>query len=79
VKKVGGVGGFALDAEEDVEGCGAGGRDGHGSIVGAGHRKMLSPEDAGDTESAQPLTGYWAIAMEEIFGGGALLAFELDF
>jgi hypothetical protein len=29
VEKVGGVGGFAIDAEEDVEGGGAGGRDWH--------------------------------------------------
>ncbi len=29
VEEFGGVGGFALDAEEDVEGGGAGGGDGH--------------------------------------------------
>jgi hypothetical protein len=52
VEEFGGVGGVALDAEEDIEGGGAGGRNGHGVIV----RKTEDPEDAEVKERRQPLT-----------------------
>ena len=50
VEEFGGVGGFAFDAEENVEGGGAGGGDGHFlSIVGF-RKKNLNTEDTEDTE-----------------------------
>jgi len=48
VEELGGVGGFALDAEQDVEGGGARGGDGHG--FDCSFRLIKTAEDAGDAE-----------------------------
>ena len=80
VQQVGGVGGFALDAEQDIEGGSARGGDGHGCDCSG--RKPFTTEDTEEhrgTLGAQIFAWFGAVALDEVVRGGAFFSFELDF